>query len=101
MNFGLGTRGGFVLVVLAGVVVPGVTNYVLSYSGFDTLGSLVWAVGYGAMAVVLYLGWVRPLEPTGPDSAVRAPDDEDATGDAGESPDTDGAGSDPGPAEAN
>jgi hypothetical protein len=95
MDFGLGTRGGFVLVVLVGVLVPGLTNHVLSQSGYHTLGSVVWAVGYAAMAVVLYVGWVRPLEPTGPDDAIRDPEEEDAAGGG-----TDATGGESGPAEA-
>jgi hypothetical protein len=98
MDFGFGTRGGFVLVVLVGVLVPGLTNHVLSQSGYHTLGSVVWAVGYAAMAIVLYLGWVRPLELTGPDDAVRKPEEDDA---AGSGPDTDGTGGEPESAEPN
>jgi hypothetical protein len=99
MDFGLGTRGGFVLVVLVGVLVPGVTNHVLSQSGYHTLGSAVWAVGYATMAVVLYVGWVRPLELTGPDDTVREPDEGDAGG--GSSADGTGSEPEPEPAEAN
>ena len=97
MDFGLGTRGGFALVTLVGVVVPGVANYVLSQVGFDPLGSLVWALGYGAMAVVLWLGWVRPLDLTGPDDTIRQPEEGDA---AGGGTDTDGTGGEPEPADA-
>jgi hypothetical protein len=96
MDFGLGTRGGFVIVVVTGVLVPGVTNHVLSQSGYHALGSAAWAVGYAAMAAVLYVGWVRPLELTGPDDAIREPGEGDEVG--GES-DTDGG--EPEPAEAN
>lgn len=102
MDLGLGTRGGFVIVVLTGVLVPGLTNHVLSQSGYHTLGSVVWAVGYAAMAVVLYVGWVRPLDPTGPDDTIREPDDGDTAGDAaGSGTETDGTGGEPEPAEAN
>ncbi|MEF8887437.1 MAG: hypothetical protein V5A30_06485 [Haloarculaceae archaeon] len=102
MDFGLGTRGGFVLVVLVGVLVPGLTNHVLSQSGYHTLGSVAWAVGYAAMAVVLYVGWVRPLEVTGPDDTIRDPDEGNATGDtASGGTDTDGTGGEPDPAKAN
>jgi hypothetical protein len=97
MNLGLGTRGGFVVVVLVGVLLPGLTNHVLSQSGYHALGSAAWAVGYATMAVVLYVGWVRPLDPTGPDSAIREPDDE--TG--GDPTGTDGTGGEAEPAEPN
>jgi hypothetical protein len=102
MDFGLGTRGGFVLVVLVGVLVPGLTNHVLSQSGYHALGSAAWAVGYAAMAAVLYVGWVRPLDPTGPDDAIRKPDDGNGADDtASGGTETDGPGGDPEPAEPN
>ncbi|MFT4881078.1 MAG: hypothetical protein ACI9CA_002164 [Natronomonas sp.] len=95
MDTGLGTRGGFVLVVLAGVLLPGLTNHVLSQSGYHALGSAAWAVGYATMAVVLYVGWVRPLDPTGPDSAIREPDDEGTGGDPTGGADTEGTEAEP------
>lgn len=67
MELGFGSRGGFALVVIAGIVVPGLTNYALSSAGYDALGSVFWFMGYLTVAVVLYLGWLRPLDITGPD----------------------------------
>lgn len=91
MKFGFGSRGGFALVVVAGIVVPGLANFALTTVGFDTLGSAVWALGYGTMAVVLWYGWLRPLDITGPDDRGTAPDGADgADGDGGG-----GDGSDP------
>jgi len=54
------------LVLATGVAVPGVLNYWLSASGFDTLGSVVWTLGYGTVVVVVWYGWIRPLDLTGP-----------------------------------
>jgi hypothetical protein len=68
MEYGLGTRGGFAIVVLVGVLVPGLTNHFLSQAGFHTVGSVLWYAGYGVMALVLWYGWVRPLEFSEPDT---------------------------------
>jgi hypothetical protein len=46
------------------------------------------------MAVVLWIGWVKPLNLTGPDGAIRDPDDE-------EEPAAEFADTDAGEAEAN
>ena len=54
------------LVVAAGIVLPGVANYFLNQAGASTLGSLVWAVGYASMVLVVWYGWIRPLDLTGP-----------------------------------
>jgi len=82
MEFGLGTRGGFVVLVTAGVVGSGLANYGLTLAGFDTLGSAAWAVGYGTMAVLLWYGWVRPLDIVGPDDRARDGSEPDADGEA-------------------
>ncbi|PSP19336.1 hypothetical protein BRC80_02830 [Halobacteriales archaeon QH_9_66_26] len=58
----------FGLVLAVGVVVPGTTNYALTAAGYDTVGSVVWAVGYVTMALVVWYRWVRPLDLTGPAS---------------------------------
>ncbi|MBO4248502.1 hypothetical protein IL252_11825 [Halomicrobium sp. IBSBa] len=49
------------------VIVPGLANYALSGIGLDTLGSAVWAIGYGLGAIAMWSIWIRPLELTGPD----------------------------------
>jgi hypothetical protein len=58
------------LVVAAGVVLPGVANYFLHQAGFETAGAVVWAVGYASMALVVWYGWIRPLDLTGPDGGT-------------------------------
>lgn len=58
------------LVIAAGVILPGVANYALDAAGASTAGAVVWAVGYGSMALVVWYGWIRPLELTGPDGGT-------------------------------
>lgn len=55
-----------VLVIATGIVVPGVANYYLAQAGLHTLGSAVWVGGYGAMVLVVWYGWIRPLDIGGP-----------------------------------
>lgn len=53
--------------LVAVVVLPGVANAILSNLGHDTLGSVVWALGYGSGALFVWYEWIRPLNITGPD----------------------------------
>lgn len=55
-----------VAVVAAGIVVPGVANYWLASTGNPTLGTAVWVGGYGLMVLVVWYGWIRPLDLSGP-----------------------------------
>ncbi|MGB9987379.1 hypothetical protein [Salarchaeum japonicum] len=64
----------FLLVVAAGIVLPGITRGLLagtaigetalvSFAGNNfTVGMLVWVVGYGSALFVLWYGWLRPLD---------------------------------------
>jgi hypothetical protein len=61
----LGTRRAFVVVVLAGVAGTGILVRLVTAAGYPTLASLCWAVGYGGMVLVLWYGWLRPLDLTG------------------------------------
>ena len=73
----LSSRKTLALVLAVGVVVPGVLNYWISAAGYDTLGSLVWALGYGTVVLVVWVGWIRPLNITGPDDEqVWSPEDD-------------------------
>lgn len=58
------------LVIAAGVVLPGVSNYALNAAGAPTAGSAVWALGYASMVVVVWHGWIRPLDLTGPNGGT-------------------------------
>lgn len=50
------------LVLAVGVVVPGGADYALSALGFDTIGMVVWAVGYLGMVLFIWYRWIRPLD---------------------------------------
>jgi hypothetical protein len=55
------------LLLAAGVIVPGVLDYLLHQAGRPALGSAVWLAGFGTMILVVWYGWVRPLDFQGPD----------------------------------
>lgn len=64
----LSSKAAFVLVLVTGIVVPGVMNYVFSVVlGQQMLGRVVWVFGYTLMIAVIWYGWLRPLELTGPE----------------------------------
>ena len=56
----------FGVVLAAGVVTPGTADYLFSMAGYDTIGMVVWAVGYFTMIAVVWYRWVRHLDFTGP-----------------------------------
>ncbi|ADJ14108.1 hypothetical protein [Halalkalicoccus jeotgali] len=69
----LSSKAAFVLVLVTGILVPGVMNYVFSVVlDQQMLGRIVWVVGYTLMIAVVWYGWIRPLDITGPE-----PDAED------------------------
>lgn len=51
-----------VFVIAAGILIPGVANYYLATAGHETLGQIAWIGGYGLMVVVVWYGWIRPLD---------------------------------------
>ena len=53
-------------VLAAGIVLPGVMDFVLNQAGYPTLGAIVWAMGYASMVLVVWAGWIRPLDLSGP-----------------------------------
>lgn len=55
------------LTLLAVVVVPGLANAVLGRLGHPTVGTVVWAVGYGSGALMVWYVWIRPLDISGPE----------------------------------
>lgn len=62
------SKAAFVLVLVSGIVVPGVMNYVFSNAlGRPALGRLVWVFGYTLMIAVIWYGWLRPIDFTGPE----------------------------------
>lgn len=64
----LSNKAAFVLVLVSGIVIPGVLNYFASsVLGQQMLGRAVWVLGYTAMIVVIWYVWLRPLDFTGPE----------------------------------
>lgn len=64
----LSSKAAFALVLATGIVLPGVLNYYVSaILGHQTLGSLVWVIGYVGMVLVVWYYWIRPLDLTGPE----------------------------------
>ncbi len=53
-------------VLLVGVAGSGVARWSLGQLGLTTLGEVVYIAGYGGMVVVVWYGWIRPLDITGP-----------------------------------
>ncbi|MFB6202179.1 MAG: hypothetical protein ABEI98_09235 [Halorhabdus sp.] len=56
------TRMTFIAVLLVGVVGFGLADHALASVGYPTVGGVVWGVGYLGTVLVLWYGWVRPLE---------------------------------------
>ena len=54
------------LVLFVGVAGPGLARRFLGEAGYTNLGRLVFLLGYGAMVVVVWYVWIRPLDITGP-----------------------------------
>lgn len=64
------------LTLVTVVVVPGLANAVLGRLGYPTLGSVVWAVGYGTGILFIWYAYLRPLSISGPDDVGRPERDE-------------------------
>ena len=83
-NGGLITRDNLLLaaVLFVGVAGTGVLRRELGLLGLDALGRVVFVLGYGGMVFVVWYGWIRPLDITGPTGNV-GPDGPSFDGDAG------------------
>lgn len=57
-----GDRLTFVVTAFAVVVLPGLAARILSTVGYDTLGTITWATGYGLGVVFVWYVWIRPLD---------------------------------------
>ena len=55
-----------VLVVVVGIVGSGLARRLLGLAGYQTLGRVVFVLGYATMVFVVWYGWIRPLDLTGP-----------------------------------
>ncbi|MFB6117288.1 hypothetical protein [Halosegnis sp.] len=49
-------------VIATGVVLAGVSDFLLSQAGYTGLGALVWAAGYGGAVLVVWAVWFRGQE---------------------------------------
>ncbi|ESP88333.1 hypothetical protein [Candidatus Halobonum tyrrellensis] len=69
---GLFTRGNLLLalVLFVGVAGTGVVRRELGVLGYNELGRIVFILGYGGTVLVVWLGWIRPLDITGPTGNV-------------------------------
>jgi hypothetical protein len=55
-----------ITLLVVGIGGSGLARGLLHEQGYDTLGSAVFVLGYGTMVFLLWWGWVRPLDITGP-----------------------------------
>lgn len=51
----------FAVTLLSVIVIPGLTNAALNSAGYSTVGSAVWAIGYGSGILMIWYVWIRPL----------------------------------------
>lgn len=61
-----GSRFTFAAILLGGVAGTGLVVRLLNNAGYSGIGVAVWIGGYGATLAVLWYGWLRPLDLTGP-----------------------------------
>ena len=53
-------------VLIVGVAGTGLVRRLLGEAGLNDLGMIVWIIGYGGTVVVVWYGWIRPLDIGGP-----------------------------------
>lgn len=56
----------FIAVLVVGILVPGISRWALGKAGYPTVGAVVFVIGYATMILVLWYGWIRPIDITGP-----------------------------------
>jgi hypothetical protein len=56
-----------VAILIVGIVGTGLVRRLLGVAGYNTLGRLVFLLGYAGMVLVIWYGWIRPLDISGPD----------------------------------
>ena len=54
------------VVVVTGIVLPGLARRFLGEAGYADVGTVVFVLGYAGMIFLVWYGWIRPLELTGP-----------------------------------
>lgn len=60
--FGLSSPQFAVLVVLVGLIGPGLLVYTFEQANLSAVADLVWIVGYGTTVFVVWFIWLRPLD---------------------------------------
>jgi hypothetical protein len=55
-----------ILLLVLGIGGSGLARGLLAEQGHGALGSVVFVTGYGTMVFLLWWGWIRPLDITGP-----------------------------------
>jgi hypothetical protein len=55
------------MILFFGIIATGVIRRFLGLAGYNNLGRLVFLMGYAGMVLVVWYGWIRPLEIVGPD----------------------------------
>ncbi len=60
----------FGLLMALGVIVPGMTKYILTENGYSMLGTVIFFTGYLTAAIAIWYIWIRPLELTGSGGGV-------------------------------
>lgn len=89
------------LVLLVGIAGTGVLRRQLGLLGYNELGRIVFVLGYGGMVFVIWYGWIRPLDITGPTgNADVSPYDGDASDANGAETGDEADGADDRPADA-
>jgi hypothetical protein len=56
-----------VLLLFVGIGGSGLARGMLVERGHPAIGSVVFVTGYGTMVVLLWYGWIRPIDITGPE----------------------------------
>ena len=72
----LSSHQALVVVLCTGIVGTGLIDATLSAAGYTSLGTLVWIIGYGTIVLVIWHGWLRPLQLTGPADQVHIYDED-------------------------
>ena len=54
------------VVLVVGIAGTGIVRRQLGLLGYNALGRLVFVMGYGGTVFVVWYGWIRPLDITGP-----------------------------------
>lgn len=64
--FGLSSTVLFILVVLVGLLMPGLLVTLLERTNLSALADIVWVFGYGTTIFAVWYIWIRPLDLVGP-----------------------------------